>query len=142
MNKCLLCLAICPYSYIERREDNPVRAVSDASTYAKGNFVGSDKEWHHGELTRDEAEQALKTSGCDCFLIRHCHGHLILSLIRNRNTTHIPIKYGPGWYKLEGTLQAFSELQELICHFHNSPIDTNFDVLGMACKKRETSRQG
>ena len=103
--------------------------------------MGSDKEWYHGELTTDEAEQALKTSGCDCFLIRHSQGVLILSLVQNGNTTHIPIKYGPGWYKLEGSTQTFNELQELTHHFQNSPINDDLDKLGLPCKKMKVSRQ-
>ena len=103
--------------------------------------MGSDKEWYHGELTRDVAEQALKASGCDCFLIRHCQGVLVLSLVQNGNTTHIPIKYGPGWYKLEGSTQTFSELQELTHHFQNSPINDDLDKLGLPCIKMKMSRQ-
>ena len=102
----------------------------------------SDKEWYHGELTTDEAEQALKASGCDCFLIRQCQKVLVLSLLQNGNITHIPIKYGPGWYKLEGSMQTFSELQELTFHYQNSPINDDLDNLGLPCKKMKVSRQG
>ena len=104
--------------------------------------MGSDKEWYYGDLTRYEAEQALKASDCDCFLIRHCQGVLILSLLQNGNTTHIPIKYGPGWYKLERSMQTFSELQELTFHYQNSPINDDLDKLGLPCKKMKVSRQG
>ena len=103
--------------------------------------MGSDKEWYYGDLTTDGAEHALKASGCDCFLIRHCQGVLILSLVQNGNTAHIPIKYGPGWYRLEGSTQTFSELQELTRHFQNSPINDDLDKLGLPCKKMEVSRQ-
>ena len=102
--------------------------------------MGSDKEWNHGELTRDEAEQALKASGTDCFLIRHCQGVLILSLVQNGNITHIPLKYGPGWYKLERSTQTFSELQELICHYQDSCINNDVGKLGLPCKKMKAPR--
>ena len=71
---------------------------TDSSAYTRGFLVGSDKEWYHGEITRDEAEQALKASGCDCFLIRHCQGVLVLSLIHDGEFHHITVNYGPGWY--------------------------------------------
>ena len=30
------------------------------NVYAKGRPVNSDKDWYHGELTRDQAEEALR----------------------------------------------------------------------------------
>ena len=134
------------YYCTERREgeletNETVKSIVGSShTYTRGILVESDKEWYHGEQTREEAEWALKASGCDCFLIRHNQGDLVLSLVQNGNTTHIPIKYGPGWYKLEGSLQAFSELWELICHYHNSPISSTLNMLGAMCIKTEKSR--
>ena len=95
------------------------------------------KEWYHGELTRDEAEKALKASGCDCFLIRHCQGVLILSLIDDKIIDHIKIDYGPGWYKLNGggPHKKFRELPELVSHYSHNPI-SNEVTLGTACEKR------
>ena len=100
--------------------------------------MGSDKEWYHGELTRDEAEQALKESGCDCFLIRHCQGVLILSLIHDGGFHHINVKYGPGWYELEnGTAEyTFDELNELVEYYGCSPISHDLHIkLGQVCQK-------
>ena len=112
--------------------------VTGSSMYTKGCLVGSDKEWYHGELTRDEAEQALKASGCDCFLIRHCQGVLVLSLIHDGKFHHITIKYGPGWYELEsGSAQySFPELEDLATHYCSYPISPNLAFnLGEACEK-------
>ena len=107
--------------------------------YDKGYLVGSDKEWYHGEQTRDEAEGALKETGCDCFLIRQCQGVLVLSLIHDGGFYHITVKYGPGWYELEnGSAQySFTELEELVTHYlsyHISP-DLAF-TLGQACDRK------
>ena len=102
--------------------------------------MGSDEEWYHGELTRVEAEQALKASGCDCFLIRHCQGVLILSLIHDRelNFHHITINYGPGSYELEnGSAEYnFTELEDLVDYYRNIPITDDLSItLGPACEK-------
>ena len=112
------------YFCTERKEDKFERAVTALSTYARGYLVGSDKEWYHGELTRDEAEQALKASGCDCFLIRHCQGVLVLSLIHDGGFHHITVKHGPGWYELEhGSAQySFTELEDLVTYYRGYPI--------------------
>lgn len=93
------------------------------SVYHIGYLVGADKDWYHGELTRDEAEESLKASGCNCFLIRQSQGVLVLSLIHNGLFLHITIKCGPDWYELEsGTAQyCFSELEEMVTYYcsHN-----------------------
>ena len=100
--------------------------------------MGSDEEWYHGELTRDEAEQALKASGCDCFLIRHCQGVLVLSILHDGEFHHTTINYGPGSYELEnGSAEYnFTELEELVDYYHNNPISHNLSItLGSACEK-------
>ena len=96
---------------------------SNSHTYARGFLVGSDEGWYHGELTRDEAEQALKVSGCDCFLIRHDQEILVLSLIHDGEFHHITISYGPGWYELENgsARYSFTELEDLVAHYLHSP---------------------
>ena len=101
--------------------------VRGSSTYTKGCLVGSDKEWYHGELTREDAEQALKASGCDCFLIRHCQGVLVLSIIHDGEFHHNTVKYGQGWYKLENgsALHSFPELDDLVTYYWSYPISPN-----------------
>ena len=112
-------------------------AKESSLTYTRGSLVGSDKEWYHGELTREEAEKALKVSGCDSFLIRHCQGVPVLSLIHHGQVHHITIKYGPGWYELEnGTAQySFLELDDLVTYYRKYPISPdNAFILGEACE--------
>ena len=101
--------------------------VTGSSTYTKGCLVGSDKEWYHGELTRDEAEQALKASSSDRFLIRQCQGVLVLSLIHDGQFHDITVKHGPGWYELEhGSAQySFTELEDLVTYYLSYPISLN-----------------
>ena len=108
---------------------------STAGSYSQASMLCSKEDWFHGELTRDEAERALKASGSDCFLIRQSQGILVLSLIQGGETLHTKIEYGPGWYKLEGASQTFSELQELVHHHFSVPINNRFHVLGVACEK-------
>ena len=133
-------MANCYVTYTGGKEDTST--ANEANTYTRGFLVESDKEWYHGELSRDEAEQALKKSGCNCFLIRHSQEVLVLSLVQNGSTTHIQIKYGPGWYKLEGSTQTFSELHEVTRHYQNSRINDDLDKLGLPCKKMKSSRHG
>jgi hypothetical protein len=92
-------------------------------------LVGSDhRDWYHGELTREEAEQALKVSGCDCFLVRQSRGVPVLSFIQGGGSfTHTKIVSGQHGYMLTGSSRAFSELPELISHYHTK--------LGQVCAK-------
>ena len=109
-------------------------ASTNIESYAEGSLSCSDKNWFHGELTREKAEQALAASGCDCFLIRQSQGALVLSLIQHGELHHIKIEYGPGWYKLEGSShQTFRELQELISHYHSNDISDKLSSLGSIC---------
>ncbi len=41
---------------------------SDHKGYMKGLQVDSDKEWYHGELTREQAEMTLRDNGSNCML--------------------------------------------------------------------------
>jgi hypothetical protein len=111
-----------------------------ATGYTKGFFAGSGKDWYRGELTREEAEQALKASGCDCFLIRQSRGVLVMSLIHGEEIHHITIIYGPGRYELEtGTAQySFPELEELVDYYCSYPITLGSDMkLGKTCGKEK-----
>ena len=107
-----------------KREDKI--AVDSIATFP----VRSDLDWYHGEKTRDEAEQALKASGCDCFLIRHSQRDLILSLIQHGKILHCLITYRPGRYELKGSSRIFNDLQELVAHYHKQ-----FDLSGILCEK-------
>ena len=64
------------------------KSSRDDGIYCKGTLRESSKDWYRGELTREEAEQALKASGCDNFLIRQCQGVLVLSLIHDGEFHH------------------------------------------------------
>ena len=98
--------------------------------------MDSDKDWYHGELTRVQAEKALRESQySNCFLIRESRvkakRSLILSLIHHENIYHIPIEYGPGQYRLQGKPpgKTFSKLDDLVSHYRGKTIPA------MACKK-------
>ena len=94
-----------------------------SNVYAKGCLIDSDKDWYHGELTRNQAEEALRASGSNCFLIRESEGNLILSLIHYGEIYHNVIKHGPGWYSLSSE-ERFSDLNELVSYYHNNAIIT------------------
>ena len=140
-------LSLCPRNSLRqnfranftgRREDRSATTEGTSSTYTRGFFVGSEKEWYHGELTRYEAEQALKASGCDCFLIRHCQGVLVLSLIHDGEFHHVTIQYESGSYELENGSAKYNhpELAKLIDYYRNNPISYDLSItLGPACEK-------
>ena len=109
-----------------------------ANVYVKACPVDSDKDWCHEELTRDQAEEALRASGSNCFLIRESKGNLVLSLIHHGDIYHMVIKRGPGWYSLS-SVEHFSDVNEFVSHFHNNPIIITESgealTLGAACRK-------
>jgi hypothetical protein len=121
------------------------RSELAATGYTKGFFVGSDKDWYHGDLGEEEAEQALKASGCDCFLIRQSRGVLVLSLVHGGEFHHIAILSRPGWYELEnGTAQySFPELEELVDYYCSYPLTLDSDMkLGQICDKEDGGERG
>lgn len=113
------------------------------SIYARGCIFSSDKDWYHGELTRDEAEQALTALGYDCFLVRESRGALVLSLVHHVQMCHIIIEYDQSGYRLLGALlEPFEELQDLITWYRTNPIsDDPPIILGLSCMKIYTSKQ-
>jgi len=117
-------------------------AIADSNIYAKGSLLGVDKEWYHGQLSEVEAEKVLTTSKCDCFLIREDERALFLSLIHQGQVHHIGIKYGPGWYELDGGSTAqysFTELAELVAHYQSEVISDTFNMtLGEVCSNSST----
>ena len=118
-------------------------AVATSSIYTKGSLVDSDKNWYHGELTRIQAEKALRESqDSNCFLIRESRvrGSLILSLIHHGDIYHITIEYGPGQYRLEGEPpeKRFSKLDDLVSHYRSKALHIDSKItLGVTCKKTE-----
>ena len=109
-----------------------------ADLYAKGCVSDSDKDWFHGELTKEEAEEALAQSDGCCFLIRGSKRYLVLSLSQDGETYHFRIEYGPGWYKLKEGKKSFSDLQELVSYYQGNPI-VGDKTLNVACQKMSHS---
>ncbi len=118
-------------------------AIADPSLYAEGSPLITDKDWYHGELSRDEAEQALATSGRDCFLVRASQGALILSLIHHGILHHIKIKHGcSGYHELESSSSQylFIELEDLVSYYGRHDIKELKTTLGAACVKKTAGR--
>ena len=108
------------------------------SPYSKGSLCCSDKVWFHGELTRNEAEECLRATGYDCFLVRQSERVLFLSLVHQGQIHHMSIKYGSGWYELENSLlqQRFTEIDDLVRHYSKSIINDDLrTMLGEPCEK-------
>ena len=128
--------------FIEPEQDSENAAISsECSLYAKGSLPCSNQEWYHGELTRVEAELALAASDCDCFLIRESEGGLVLSFTHHGQVHHVAIKYGPGWYELEGgsAQDRFPELVDLVSYYHGNTISESLQVtLGQSCQRTNT----
>lgn len=115
------------------QERHPLHmGASDHSKAASPDPV--QKKWYHGELTRYDANSALKATGRDCFLIRR-QGALVLSLISRGRTCHIKILHGAGWYCLSWSPKSFSTLQNLVTHYRIYPISSEFGTLGIECEK-------
>ena len=104
--------------------------------YSEGSILGSEKDWFHGEVTIIEAEQILAASNGDCFLIRKTRGALFMSLMHEGQIHHIKIKYGPGWYELEGgsAKYCFPDLEDLVTYYSRETISNNLNIkLGRVC---------
>ncbi len=120
-------------------------AVAAPNVYMKGLLVDSDKEWYHGELTREQAEMTLRDNGSDCFLIRESKGSLVLSLINHQETQHYKITNQHGWHSIDGWSKKFKELNELVKYFSTRDITTpdhNSQATFQICKKRMTRNKG
>ena len=133
---------VCEYQIREKGVDTSstqvIMAVSSSGVYAKGSFFDSDQDWYHGQLTRAEAEQALRAAGHDCFLIRESKGALVLSLVDKGRFCHLKIEYGTGWYKLD--LQQppvkFTGMNQMLSYYQSQIISDKLKVtLGEVCKK-------
>ena len=111
--------------------------------YERGTSLVCNKAWYHGDLTRVEAEHALGTSDCDCFLVRESKGNLVLSLVRQSQICHIRIERFPGGYRLQGYRgDAFRDLQDLVAYHSVTPIsDDPRIVLGLTCPKTDTAER-
>ena len=105
--------------------------------------MDSDKDWYHGELTRVQAEKALRESqDSNCFLIRESRVRrsLTLSLIYHGEIYHTRIEYVPGQYRLqdEPPEKTFSELNDLVSHYRSQALHIDpKTTLGVACEKTE-----
>ena len=103
----------------------------------------TDKDWYHGELTRDQAEVALRANGSNCFLIRESKGNLVLSLIHHGQLFHTVIECRSGWYSLKGKRSqgCFNNLSQLVsfcCNIGFSATDKSPVMkLGAICKKAD-----
>ena len=98
-----------------------------------------DQDWHHGELSKVEAEEALTASKCDCFLVRVCKGALTLSLIHHGQLHHLRVKHHRrGWYELESDIArySFADLKELVAHYRCNNLGSPKIKLGAACVKK------
>ena len=89
-------------------------ASSHTTSSALPDSLQLEEEQYHREMSGEEAEQALKESNCDCFLIRQCQGVYFLSLMLHGTAHHCEIKSGPGWFKLKGSSGIFRNLKELV----------------------------
>ena len=129
-------------AFTEPEQDSENAAISsECRLYDRGSLSCSNQEWFHGELTRVEAEQALAASGCDCFLIRESEGGLVLSLTHHGQVHHVAVKYGPGWYELEGdsAQDRFTELVDLVSYYHGNTISESLQAtLGQSCQRTDT----
>ena len=111
-------------------------AISTSSINTKGFLLDSDKDWYHGELTREQAERALKENqDSNCFLIRESRNKdsLVVSFIHKRGEfCHWVIYYDDGQYRLqsEPPEKVFSKLDDLVSYYRGGET-----IPEVACKK-------
>ena len=68
-----------------------------------------------------------------------------MSLTHHGQVHHVAIKYGPGWYELEGgsAQHRFTELDDLVSYYHRKPIRGDLKItLGLACEMTSTIEGG
>ena len=80
-------------------------------------------DWYHGNITREQADLAIRQSGnSNLFLVRNSGHTLILSKqIRGWNS-HDTIHHSPEGYHLEGKQEVFKSVPEMIAHYQRHPI--------------------
>ena len=64
-----------------------------------------------------------------------------MSFIHHGQVYHVAIKYGPGWYELEGgsAKHRFTELDDLVSYYHVNKISESLQVsLGQSCQRTNT----
>ena len=132
------------YCYVDMNTAKGCFDGTDANgVYAKGSLECFGEVWFHGELSRDEAEHTLGASGSDCFLVRQSQGYPCLSLLHRGKFYHLKVEYGAGWYRLEGLSSRFSDLRELVSHYHTNPISNDLPVkLVLTCRRRLGTQNG
>ena len=87
-------------------------------------------DWYHGNISREQADLAMKLSGSNNpFLVRNSGHTLILSKQILGWNSHDTIHCSPEGYHLEGKEEVFKSVPEMISHYQRYPIEGD-QVLG------------
>ena len=87
--------------------------------------------WYHSNITKEQAEAALRLSNDNGFLVRISTDSLVLSKSLWGWLSHDIIHHSPSGYRLDGKEEAFKSVPEMITHYQHHPIDGS-KVLGTA----------
>lgn len=110
---------------------DPLHRYDTIPIYTKGEPEGISKHsWYHGNITKDQAEAALRLSDDNGFLVRVSGDNLVLS---KRHTggwrSHDIIHRSPRGYRLEEKVEWFQSVLDMISYYQHHPIDGT-QVLG------------
>ena len=94
--------------------------------------------WYHGKISREAAEQRLKTLAYDAFLVRESEnriGQFSLSLRNNNVVKHFRIdrRKGSGRFELYGSHMSFSFLHDLVEYYTQHCVSTGGEILNVPC---------
>ena len=101
---------------------------------------------YHGKLSGQEAEQILMEKRIPCYLTRYSnnHGKYILSTVtQDKQGNLIPfhlkilIDNDEKKYEIDGTRQSFENIDELLTHYENHPLNPDIISIGRRCLKNE-----
>ena len=91
--------------------------------------------WYHGMISRSDAERALRSVNCDCFLIRESQnrgGEHSLTLTHKGKVKHFRIDTKPGSkirYELYGAKRSFLRLSELVEYYSQYCLSADGELL-------------
>ncbi|XP_065178249.1 uncharacterized protein LOC135808927 [Sycon ciliatum] len=120
-----------------RYSSDDVIKSSPANHHESHRAATDSGDWFHGPLSREEAEEKLRTTAVGCFLVRSGRTHAGFTISWRSAQAGKAVKHvivdqpRPGVFQLRHSLTVYSSMEDLIRHHRMEPL-TNVvsDVLG------------
>lgn len=102
---------------------------------------------YHGTITSRQAEERLRSTGRNCFLIRYSSNKTsyVLSVLSERERGRHLIRHYKmvvdklhEGYAIEGTGVKFESLHKMLWYYHNNPLDPDVSGIGVECNEGRT----